>query len=126
MFFVVTQQLAAFYGTRDWTQLQFHGNRTCAETDIHMSYGVRAPFTGADKLSVLKTQLAAHQPDWKVTMFGEPNERCSLDATTNVEGRFLNPLAPQRFVHIEQYMDDQRTDRRDAANWIPVLLDAFR
>ena len=28
MFYVVTQELAAFYGTRDWTQLQFHGNRS--------------------------------------------------------------------------------------------------
>jgi hypothetical protein len=125
MFFVVTQQLAAYYGSRDWTQLQFHGNRSCPETDIHLSYGVRVPFTGVDKLSVLKAALNRHQPDWTVTMFGEPGERCELDGTTNVEGRFLNPLAQQRFVHIEQYMDEARTDRRDAENWIPVIRDAL-
>jgi hypothetical protein len=125
MFFVVTQQLDQFYGARDWTQLQFHGNRGCPESDIHLSYGVRVPFTGADKLSVLKRQLTGHHPDWVVSMFGEPGERCELDGTTNVEGRLLNSgpnAAQRRFVHIEQYMDDERTDRRDAANWIPVIL----
>jgi hypothetical protein len=61
-------------------------------------------------------------------MFGEPGEQCELDGTTNVEGRFLNAAAPasqRRFIHIEQYMDDERTDRRDASNWIPVIADAF-
>jgi hypothetical protein len=128
MFFVATQQLADFYGSADWTQLQFHGNVSCPETDIHLSYGVRVPFTGSDKLSVLKSQLTTHHPDWLVTMFGEPGERCELDATTNVEGRLLNagaPSAQRRFVHVEQYMDAQRSDRRRAENWIPVILDAF-
>ena len=128
MFFVATQQLAEFYGSADWAQLQFHGNISCPETDIHLSYGVRVPFTGSDKLSVLKSKLASHHPDWLVTMFGEPGERCELDATTNVEGRLLNAgasPAQRRFVHIEQYMDAQRSDRRRAENWIPAILDAF-
>jgi hypothetical protein len=128
MFFVVTQELAAFYGARDWTQLQFHGNRSCPATDVHMSYGLRLPLTGTDKLSVLKQQLLRHHSDWVVTLFGEPGTPCGLNGTTNVEGDLLNagPATPQRrFIHIEQYMDEQRTDRRDARNWVPVILDAF-
>ncbi len=128
MFYAVTEELAAFYGSNDWTQLQFHGNRSCPETDIHMSYGVGIPLIGTDKLSVLKNQLTQHQPNWGVTVFGQPGDRCALDGTTNVEGRLLNdgaPAAQRRFIHIEQYMDEQRTDRRDASNWIPVIVDSW-
>jgi hypothetical protein len=128
MFYAVTQELADFYNSSDWTQLQFHGNRNCPETDIHLSYGVRIPFSGTDKLSVLKRELIAHHPDWLVTAFGEPGERCELDGTTNVEGQLLNDgvaASQRRFMHIEQYMDEQRTDRRDAGNWIPVIVAAF-
>jgi hypothetical protein len=128
MFYVVTQELATFYGTRDWTQLQFHGNRSCPATDIHLSYGVAVPFTGTDKLSVLKTQLIRHHQDWIVTRFGEPGTACGLNGTTNVEGRLLNdgsPAAQRRFIHIEQWMDEQRMDRREAGNWIPVIIDTF-
>src|SRR5215471_15545545 len=101
MFFVVTQQLESFYASTDWAQLQFHGNRSCPETDIHLSYGVRVPFTDSDKLSVLKRELISHNPDWLVTRFGETGERCELDGTTNVEGRLLNAgaaPAQRRFV----------------------------
>ncbi len=128
MFYVVTQQLLAFYGPREWTQLQFHGNRSCPETDIHLSYGVRVPLSGSDKISAIRSALRQQQPDWLVTVFGAPGDRCALDGTTNVEGRLLNdgaPLSQRRFVHIEQYMDDERTDRRDAENWIAVLTQAF-
>jgi hypothetical protein len=125
MFFVATQELAAFYGTRDWTQLQFHGNGRCPATDIHLSYGVRIPFTGTDKVSVLKSKLRQHHSDWIVTAFGESGNPCPLNGTTNVEGQMLNAAAPQHFVHIEQFMDSQRNDRRDPQNWIPVILDAF-
>jgi hypothetical protein len=125
MFHVVTQQLAEFYGSRDWTQIQFHGNRSCPATDIHMSYGVPAGLTGTDKLSVLKSRLRHHNPDWIVTAFGEPGQACDLNATTNVQGQLLNLGAPRRFIHIEQWMDDARNDRRDPQNWIPALLDAF-
>jgi hypothetical protein len=117
MFHVVTEELAAFYGASDWTQLQFHGNQTCPETDIHLSYGVAGPFSSSDKLTVLQTQLLQHHPDWIVTAFGKPGDQCALDGTTNVEGRFLNEgTSARRFVHIEQYMDNVRTDRRDANN----------
>jgi hypothetical protein len=79
-------------------------------------------------LSVLKQRLKQHHPDWAVTMFGEPGAPCILNGTTNVEGQLLNsgaPAAQRRFIHIEQWMDEQRTDRRDAGNWVPVILDAF-
>jgi hypothetical protein len=128
MFYAVTEELADFYGATDWTQLQFHGNRSCPETDIHLSYGIRSPRSATDKLSMLETQLLQHHPDWLVTAFGEPGERCALDGTTNVEGQLLNDGAPdsqRRFLHIEQYMDDQRTDRRDANNWTPVIVSTF-
>jgi len=125
MFFVATQELAAFYGARDWAQLQFHGNARCSATDIHMSYGVRIPITGTDKLSVLKSKLREHHPDWIVTLFGEPGNPCPLNGTTNVEGQLLNAAAPRHFIHIEQFMDSQRNDRRDPQNWIPVILEAF-
>jgi len=125
MFYVVTQQLADFYGATDWTQLQFHGNRSCPATDIHMSYGVPGPLTGTDKLSRLKAQLRVHNSDWIVTLFGEPGQPCILNGTTNVQGQLLNdgaPAAQRRFIHIEQFMDEQRNDRRDPENWIPGIL----
>jgi hypothetical protein len=125
MFHVVTRQLAEFYGTRDWTQLQFHGNSSCPATDIHLSYGVPLPLTGTDKLSRLQTQLRVHHPDWIVTRFGEPGQPCILNGTTNVEGQLLNQGSQQRFIHIEQFMNQQRNDRRNAENWIPVILATF-
>ena len=125
MFHVVTEQLAAFYGATEWTQLQFHGNRSCPATDIHMSYGVAGPLIGTDKLSRLKGQLRQRNASWTVTLFGEPGQPCDLNGTTNVQGQVLNnrASATQRsFIHIEQYMDEQRNDRRDPENWIPAIL----
>ena len=57
-------------------------------------------------------------------MFGEPGTPCILNGTTNVEGQLLNdgaPNAQRRFIHIEQWMDEERSDRREAGNWVPVL-----
>jgi hypothetical protein len=124
LFYAVTEELAAFYGSTDWTQLQFHGNRSCPRSDAHLSYGARLPLTGSDRLSVLKAQLRERHQDWLVTLFGEPGVACDLHGTTNVEGRLLNadPASSiRRFIHIEQWMDEQRTDRRDARNWIPAI-----
>jgi hypothetical protein len=128
MFYVVTEELAAFYGPNDWTQLQFHGNRSCPASDVHMSYGVQVAPTGTDRLARLKNQLLARHSDWFVTLFGEPGTAYGLNGTTNVEGHLLNDGAPgaqRRFIHIEQVMDEQRTDRRDARNWIPVIVAAW-
>ena len=106
-------ELAAFYGSRSWWAIQWHGMaRDTCEEDVFMSHGMDVAPVSGDKISELTRNILAYKPTWRVGVPGRSD--CSLNATTNVQGRLLNGvLASQvcgrsaasysgRFVHIEQ------------------------
>jgi hypothetical protein len=103
---------------RDWTTIQFHGmaNSTCPGTDAYMTYGLAAPDgipAPGDRVLDLRSALLADHADWTLTVPGDV-PTCTLNATTNVQGRLLNgvPAADvcgslgstygETFIHIEQ------------------------
>ncbi|WP_437994535.1 hypothetical protein [Sorangium sp. So ce145] len=106
-------ELAAFYGSRPWWGIQWHGmaRDTCAE-DVFASHGMDVAPVSGDKILELKRNLLAERPTWRVGVPGSSD--CSLNATTNVQGRLLNFVSASqvcgraatsysgRFVHIEQ------------------------
>jgi hypothetical protein len=130
MFFAATEEIAAWYGIASFVQLQFHGfaASTCPGVDVHLSYGLRSPPTADSLLVRLQTNVQAEHPTWSVTVPGDPTP-CDLNATTNVEGRFLNGVPrteccstpatdfTERFIHIEQ-----APGFRDPIDWIPVVI----
>lgn len=113
MFFAVNQTLNAYYGSGDWTAYQWHGKAAdSCDNDMYLSEGLStAPASGA-KVERLLDQIKVAAPDWKTEITG--SSRCSLNGTTNVEGRLLNGVAAgsvcgtaasasaQKFIHIEQ------------------------
>ena len=132
---------------RNWTTIQFHGmaNTTCPGTDAYMTYGLAAPNgvpAPGDRVLNLRSALLADHPDWTLTVPGDV-PTCTLNATTNVQGRLLNgvPAADvcgslgstyaETFIHIEQKRCKGGTTTtcaasgpdaiRSAANWINAL-----
>ncbi|WP_437787424.1 hypothetical protein [Sorangium sp. So ce1097] len=90
MFHTAHAAIAAHYGWKPWWAIQWHGmaEDTCEGVDVHLSHGVSAAPAAGDKILELRSNLLAHQPTWRI---GVPGSRaCSLDATTNVQGRLLN------------------------------------
>jgi hypothetical protein len=132
---------------RDWTTIQFHGmaNSTCPGTDGYMTYGLAAPGgvpAPGDRVLDLRAALLADHPDWTLTVPGDV-PTCTLNATTNVQGRLLNGVAAadvcgslgstyaETFIHIEQKRCKGGTTTtcaasspdaiRSAANWVSAL-----
>ncbi|KYF69425.1 hypothetical protein BE11_23070 [Sorangium cellulosum] len=139
MFHTAHAAIAAYYGSKPWWAVQWHGmaEDTCEGVDVHLSHGVDTAPAAGDKLLELRNNLLATQPTWRI---GVPGSRgCSLNATSNVQGRLLNEGAPagwahggspagwsfgrpaavhpRRFVHIEQH-----PGVRDADRWIAAVL----
>jgi len=95
-----------------------------------MTYG-RPPGDGTpspgDDILTLEAEIESRHPGWVVIVPGE-TPTCTLNATTNVQGRFLNGVAPAsvcgtnasgysgRFLHIEQ-----KIDMRGAQDWIDAI-----
>ena len=136
-FFAATQALAAWYGSGEWTQVQFHGmsQQTCG-SEVHLTNGITTPPAPTSLLSVLKQNVRKHHPQWLVTVPGDTlpdgGAACSLNGTTDTEGRFLNGVpvagccstpassASGRFIHIEQ-----DPNMRLASDWIQPVLDTW-
>ncbi|WP_437564986.1 hypothetical protein [Sorangium sp. So ce542] len=132
MFHATYLELAAYYGSRPWWAIQWHGmaQSTCAAVDVHLSHGVDVTPVEGDRILRLKNKLLAYEPAWRVGVPG--GGVCSLNATTNVQGRLLNgvpsyrvcgsPAASYsgRFIHIEQ-----DPAFRDPDSWIPVVMDTW-
>ncbi|HTN91905.1 MAG TPA: hypothetical protein VL242_49890 [Sorangium sp.] len=130
MFHAAHVEIAAYYGGRPWWAIQWHGmaEDTCERVDVHLSHGVDTAPVAGDKILELRNNLLALDPTWRI---GVPGSRaCSLNATSNVQGVFLNraPVtfsfgmaavapAPRRFVHIEQH-----PGMRDPERWIAAVM----
>jgi hypothetical protein len=120
--------LMAHYGSGPWWAIQWHGmaEDTCAAVDVHLSHGVGVPPAEGDKLLALRRSLLASHPGWRVGVPGAGV--CSLNATTNVQGRLLNGVSATRvcgtrattysgrLTHIEQ-----DPAFRDPESWISAI-----
>lgn len=132
MFFAATQALDAWYGARSWWQLQWHGMAVdSCSAEVYMTHGVTTPPKSTDKVAILKQNILKYHPTWLVQVPGD-SPSCSLNATTNVEGRFLNGVPvtsccttgatsySQKFLSIEQ-----DPNMRAASDWVQAVLDTW-
>lgn len=133
MFFAATQEINAWYGGRMWHQLQFHGMaaESCAGVDLYITHGLTASPAGGGTLRALKSNLLKQHPSWRVSVPGDAPS-CSLNATTNVQGRYLNGVdagsvcgtgastSSEKFFSIEQAPGFRR-----AEDWIAAVQDTW-
>lgn len=132
LFHATNAMLAEHYGDARFWVLQWHGMaaRTCSYSDVHLSSGLDERHARRLSLSNLRRALLREHPGWRITMAGAST--CGLDATENVEGRWLNGVPPdevcdaaaavstERFIHIEQ-----DPAFRDASDWIDAIRVTF-
>lgn len=131
MFHTTHAEVMSHYGGEPWWAVQWHGmaEDTCARVDVHLSHGVDTPPAAGDKILELRNNLLAREPTWRIGVAG--SRTCSLNATSNVQGRLLNSApaatgwgfnstaapAARRFVHIEQHAGFRDPDR-----WVAAVL----
>lgn len=129
MLFAATQEIDAWYGSRRWHQLQFHGmgSGACSGVDVYITNGKNLTPASGDVSLKLKVNILKEHPTWSVNVPGD-SPGCSLSATTNVQGRFLNGVSAdavcatsataysQKFFSLEQ-----APGFRQAADWIAVV-----
>jgi hypothetical protein len=134
MFYATAVALDVFYNARSipHAQIQWHGmaSTTCPSVGAYMSQGTSSVPAADAKISELARRLVSYNPAWDVGLTGAG--LCRLNATDNVEGRYLNgvarasicsadaAVASGRFIHIEQ-----RLDYRVAARWTSAILDTW-
>ncbi len=131
-FFAGTEALNSWYGATAWWQIQWHGMAvdTCT-TNAYIAHGFNTAPPPDSKSVALKNNILRYHPTWSVTVPGD-SLSCSLNATTNVEGRFLNGVARPsccgteattyhyKFIHIEQ-----DPNYRNPADWLQAVLDTW-
>ncbi|WP_437961601.1 hypothetical protein WME76_19450 [Sorangium sp. So ce119] len=132
MFHATHLELAAHYGPRPWWVISWHGmaEDTCRAVDVLLSHGMDVPPVEGDRALELRNNLLAYHPGWRVGLPG--GGMCSLNGTTNVQGRYLNGVPASsvcgrpaarysgRFVHIEQ-----DPEFRDPDSWIAAVMDTW-
>ncbi|KAF9459410.1 hypothetical protein BDZ94DRAFT_1312430 [Collybia nuda] len=125
--------------------IQFHGKSasTCSSDDIFLSTGLGRDSNSVDwytnsvqrPVKRLKSQLEIEFPDWNISL--PSDSRCSLTATKNVVGRFLNGiddtkvceqasnanLAMGTFIHIEQAAVSR--EEKAYGGWTKALAETF-
>ncbi|WP_437303309.1 hypothetical protein [Sorangium sp. So ce388] len=125
-------ELASFYGSRPWWLIQWHGmaENTCSDVDVYLSHGMDVAPVEGDKALELRDRLRAHHPTWQVGVPGAGV--CSLNATTNVQGRFLNGVPASRVCgtpaasYTGRFLSvEQDPDFRDPDNWIAAVLETW-
>jgi hypothetical protein len=128
IFQAANEELAAFYADRPWNAIQWHGMSasTCSNSEAHLSHGFSVAPAAGSKILQLKDEMLRLHPLWKVTVPGSGS--CSLNATTNVQGRHLNGVAAASvcnleagiyknvFIHVEQ-----DPNFRNPADWIEAV-----
>lgn len=137
MFHAAVQALNEYYGDTAWTHLQWHGKSdgTCPLVDIYGSQGFNAAQPPNSNVVSLKNLMAVNQPSYTFELTGT-GSACSLNATDNVQGRYLNGATnicrsntggtpTNKFVHLEQSMKIRRGgaavwDLSVGQNW-PIL-----
>jgi len=131
-FFAISRAIAAFYGEREHTQIQWHGMgaSSCEGVVAHVSEGLESGLVSGSGAVELIGDAMIENETWNVTIAGVGD--CDLNATSNVEGRALNGVedvnactaeasaASGAFVHVEQ-----KAEARDAALWLEPVRRAF-
>lgn len=129
MLFGATQELDAWYGSKTWHQLQFHGMSTtaCPGVDIYITNGKNLTPISGDKLLAFKTNILSKHPTWSVTVPGDASS-CGLHASTNVQGRSLNGVVEENIcttaaktVSQKFFSIEQTPDFRKATDWIDAI-----
>jgi hypothetical protein len=137
MFFAVNRALNDFYGTGDWTAIQWHAKAasTC-DNEVFMSIGLDANPPLGSKVLRLKARIEQERPAWVVQTPRRPD--CDLNATKNTQGRLLNGVAASKvcstaasapsheFMHIEQTVGLLGEDLDGVAgSWANAIIAAF-
>ena len=132
MFQPTTEELLAFYGATSWNAIQWHGMAadTCSNVESYLTHGMDVAPAAGDKILELKNNVLLYHPTWKVAVPGAG--ACSLNATTNVQGRLLNGVAAGsvcntsaisytgRFLH-----NEQDPGFRTASDWVAAVKDTW-
>jgi hypothetical protein len=136
MFQPASEALLSWYQTQlmedQLVMVQFHGMGTsnCSGVDAYLTYGL-APGAGTpspgDDILTLQAEMESRHPSWVLVVPGG-TPSCTLNATTNVNGRYLNGVSASstcgtnatsysgRFIHIEQ-----KRDFRLPADWVDAI-----
>jgi hypothetical protein len=131
-FHAAALEIDAFYGGRPHHQIQWHGmaDETCSGVGAYVSHGLSTAPPAGSVSAELASAAVAHNPTWVVTNPGSGT--CTLNATDNVQGRFLNGTAEanvcttaasassDRFVHVEQHQG-----LRVASSWVAPVAETF-
>lgn len=137
LFYPANQAMKSFYGTRDWTAIEWHGKAASSCTnDMFLSNGISALPPEGSKLARLHKEIRSVMPSWIVEVAGASS--CTLTGATNISGRFLNGVEPSRvcsksatsasgqFVHIEQTVGVIGKDIDGAAAaWAAAVKNVF-
>jgi hypothetical protein len=132
MFHATNAELMAYYGTADWSAVQWHGMAadTCENAEVYLSHGRNVLPVSGDKILDLKNNQLLYHPTWDVETTG--SGACTLNATDNTQGRLINGVAPSqvcgtaassytgRFLHIEQ-----DPGFRTPADWVQAVDDTW-
>lgn len=132
MFHATNIELMGFYGVNDWWAIQWHGMAadTCSQAEVYLSHGRNVVPGASEKIAVLKNNLLAYHPTWKVETTG--TGACTLNATDNTQGRLINGVPEAqvcgtaatshtgRFIHIEQ-----DPGFRTPADWVGAINDTW-
>jgi hypothetical protein len=143
---------------QDYTSVSLHGmaNTSCGVIDTFMTHGsCMAPASLAndsdggsegggdnvgregriEKINILKQMASAHSNDAGVHAIPSDGYGCTLCGATNIQGRLINGVAPDRvcdtfassynmqFIHIEQKLEYRRTNKEQF--WIDVFNSAY-
>jgi hypothetical protein len=130
MFHATYREVMAYHGRAGFWLVQWHGmDADRCEENVYLSHGRNQAPRPTDKIAVLEAKVKLHHPDWDVDTPG-PTSGCSLNATSNVQGRLLNgetsvctsPASHYtgRFVHIEQ-----DPGFRSSSDWLQPVMDTW-
>jgi hypothetical protein len=121
----------AWYGATAYHVIQWHGMAasTCGD-NVFCSHGYDALPGISDKCSDIKNSMKFYHPTWVIGTPGQSS--CSLVASTNVQARFLNGVAPGsvcgtaasgysgQFISLEQ-----DPTMRSSQDWIASIIDIW-
>ncbi len=128
VFQATNEELAAFYAARQWNAIQWHGMSadTCLDAEVYLSHGFSNAPPLDSKIAQLRNELLRIHPLWKAEVPG--SNLCTLNATTNVQGRLLNSVDANNVCNLEAdiYKDifihiEQDPNFRSPADWIEAV-----
>jgi Peptidase family M23 len=113
MFHAAVVALNQYYASTPWTHIQWHGKKDekCPLVDVYGSQGFNAEQFPDSNVVSLKDVMAINRPGFTFKLTGDC--ACDLNATDNVQGRYLNGATEicrantggkptNKFVHLEQ------------------------